>query len=80
MKKPIVIYAWLVSCAAAFGLGSFLKSGSPDRVAESAGGVTAGPLPSVAGGAPVSGPKVRGTRKATAERLKLVLFRRTDSE
>ena len=67
MKKPIVICAWLVSCAAAFGFGSFLKSGSSDRAAESAGGVSAGPLLSVVGGAPVSGPKVRGTRKITAE-------------
>lgn len=73
MKKPTIIGVWLLSSAAAFGLGSFLKLGkeSPD----SAGGIdgggfrSVGTMPSVEGGTTTAGggPKVPGVKKGTEQ-------------
>ncbi|MCB1095436.1 MAG: hypothetical protein KDN22_07625 [Verrucomicrobiae bacterium] len=69
MNKPIVISAWLVSCAAAFGLGNYFKIGKADQGSDAAAGGGTGAFvsvdPSSTGGG--GGPQVRGTKKATAE-------------
>jgi hypothetical protein len=67
MNKPIVISAWLVSCAAAFGLGNYFKSGKADQNTGAASGADTVAFVSVDQAASGSGPQVRGTKKATAE-------------
>ncbi|MGK0184427.1 MAG: hypothetical protein ACI9R3_000193 [Verrucomicrobiales bacterium] len=67
MKKPIVITAWIASCAAAFGLGNFLKNGDTDPAINGINGGKGGPLLSAQGGAQIAGPDVRGTKKATTD-------------
>ncbi|MDA0813883.1 MAG: hypothetical protein O3C21_16015, partial [Verrucomicrobia bacterium] len=62
-----LISAWLVSCAAAFGLGNYFKSGKADQNAAAASGGGTGAFVSVDQAASGSGPQVPGTKKATAE-------------
>lgn len=70
MKKPIVIVSWIASCAAAFGLGSFLKQEEAADLSGSGNGASGPLLSSLPGGGQssgINGPEVRGGRKATAD-------------
>ena len=65
MKKPLMIGAWLVSCAAAFGLGTLLKSEPSAPESASRANALGGRLLAVDVVAEGSGPKVPGMAKAT---------------